>query len=146
MRQVTKENAEYLKQLPLNVVTNELTLVHASTLRPADWTYVLNLEYARECFGAMTTDLCFIGHTHVPIVIGEDNSINSFRKGIRSILNVGSVGQPRDNNPSACFGFLDTEQWKFEIKRVPYNIRITSQAILDAGLPKFLAKRLLLGI
>ena len=143
---VTKENWDYLRGLPFTSVENNLTLAHSSPHQPNSWTYILTLRAAQENFTAFTTDLCFIGHTHVPVIIGEDSSINKFRKGFRFIINVGSVGQPRDGNPEAAFGLYDTDTSLYSLIRVRYDVQKTAQAILDAGLPDFLAKRLYQGI
>jgi len=145
-KHITGENFEYIKGLSLLTVQHDLTIVHASPLDPAAWTYVFTWREASDCFASFSTQLCFIGHTHIPIVVGEDSTINAFRRGCRFLINVGSVGQPRDGNPQACFGLLDTDAWSYELRRVEYDIQKTAQAIRDAGLPDFLAKRLFRGI
>jgi diadenosine tetraphosphatase ApaH/serine/threonine PP2A family protein phosphatase len=82
----------------------------------------------------------------VPVVIPEEGNINEYRPGRRHIINVGSVGQPRDGNPYASFGLYDPEADLFELVRVPYDIARTARAIRDAGLPEFLAQRLFRGL
>jgi len=145
-KQVTQENLRYLKSLPLLNVRGDATLVHASPWKPEQWNYVTIWTEAKKNFKAFKTTLCLIGHTHVPMVIGEDFGINTFSKGKRFLINVGSVGQPRDGNPQASFGLLDTEAWTFDINRVTYDIEKTARAIKDAGLPSFLADRLFIGV
>ncbi|MCM8771200.1 MAG: metallophosphoesterase, partial [Candidatus Omnitrophica bacterium] len=61
------------------------------------------------------------------------------------IINVGSVGQPRDGNPRACFSIYDEEKKYVWIKRIDYDIKKTQEKIKDAGLPQFLAERLSIG-
>jgi putative phosphoesterase len=143
---LTSENLAYLMNLPLTFTQDEITIVHASPVRPAEWTYVLSLHEALECFQAFTTQNCFVGHTHIPIIVGDDLTTNHYRKGKRHLINVGSVGQPRDGNPNAAFGMLDTTADVYTLHRVPYEIKRTSNAIKDAGLPTFLGKRLHRGI
>jgi diadenosine tetraphosphatase ApaH/serine/threonine PP2A family protein phosphatase len=150
---IAAEHLEFLRGLPMLTTVGPLTLVHATPANPGSWTYILTMEHAREAFGAMTTELCCIGHTHVPVVIGEDSSINSFRPpqkhspgGSRFLINVGSVGQPRDGDPRAAFGLLDTGAWTYELIRVEYDVEGTAAAILNAGLPKELAQRLYRGV
>jgi putative phosphoesterase len=143
---VKEKNVAYLKSLPFSTEKDGLTLAHASPDVPEDWTYVLTVRAAKEAFKAYSTDLCFIGHTHVPVVIGEDTSINTYQSGDRFIINVGSVGQPRDGNPNSAFGLYDTDTGAYELTRVPYDIERTAKAIEGAGLPKFLALRLFQGI
>jgi putative phosphoesterase len=143
---VTKENLEYLKSLPFTSVQNGITLAHASPHQPEEWTYVLTLRAAKDGFTAFSTNLCFIGHTHVPVIIGEDGSINRYKNGGRFLINVGSIGQPRDGNPKSAFGLLDTENGSYELIRVEYDAEKVAKAIDDAGLPDFLGKRLIQGI
>jgi diadenosine tetraphosphatase ApaH/serine/threonine PP2A family protein phosphatase len=143
---ITPENVDYVKQLPYTVVTDDVTLAHASPNKPERWTYVLNFRTARENFGAFETALCFIGHTHVPVIIGEDGSVNKYEPGARHLINVGSVGQPRDGNPEAAFGLYDSDDHSYRLVRVEYDIPRTAKAIIEAGLPDFLAKRLYQGI
>jgi len=143
---VNEKNVSYLKSLPFSKEKHGLMFAHASPAVPEDWTYVLTVRAAKEAFTAFSTDLCFIGHTHVPVVIGEDASINTYQPGERFIINVGSVGQPRDGNPNSAFGLYDTDTGAYELTRVPYDIERTAKAIEGVGLPKFLALRLFQGI
>jgi diadenosine tetraphosphatase ApaH/serine/threonine PP2A family protein phosphatase len=70
----------------------------------------------------------------------------ALRRGVKFIINVGSVGQPRDGNPQLSFGIIDTEAWKYENIRADYDIKGAADAIIGAGLPTFLAERLEHGI
>ncbi len=142
---VTEENKEYLRGLPFLVVREDVTFAHASPLNPGDWSYVLTLRAARINFEAFSTTICFIGHTHVPVIINEDLSVGEFHKGSRCIINVGSVGQPRDGNPDAAYGIYDSESKDFVLYRAAYDIQKTADAIMAAGLPEYLARRLFHG-
>ena len=142
---VTKENCDYLRSLPFTAEPNGLTLAHSSPNHPDAWSYILTMRAAQENFAAFKTTLCFIGHTHVPIIIGEDGSVNKYKTGARHIINVGSVGQPRDGNPDAAFGLLDTGTGEYSLVRVHYEVQKTARAIRDVGLPEFLAQRLFQG-
>ncbi len=144
-KMITPANADYLRQLPMRIVREEFTLVHASPADPDSWEYVLSAAEAQEAFGAFSTRLCFMGHSHVPLIIGEDMSFNAFRKDCRFLVNVGSVGQPRDGDPRAAFGLLDTVEWTYELVRVEYDVQKTAAATVEAGLPAALARRLLTG-
>jgi diadenosine tetraphosphatase ApaH/serine/threonine PP2A family protein phosphatase len=143
---VTDDRQEFLRNLPLMEVKNDVTLAHASPLQPAEWMYVLTLRAARENFTAFSTRLCFIGHTHVPVIINEDLTVDSILKPGRSIINVGSVGQPRDGNPDAAYGIFDAETGEYKLHRVQYDVKKTASAIKKAGLPDYLAKRLYQGV
>jgi len=142
---VSEENLEFLRRLPFAVVENGVTLAHATPFEPEGWDYILTIRAAQRAFGAFSTPLCFIGHTHVPVIIGANNTINAYTPGGRFVINVGSIGQPRDGNPAAAFGLYDTETAAYELIRVPYDIERTATAIEKAGLPEFLARRLFQG-
>ena len=144
-RVLTKENTAYLSSLPYKYESDLFTLVHASPEDPQRWNYVMSVESAGRQFPHFTTRYCFIGHTHAPIVCGEDLETFTFVKNKRFLINVGSVGQPRDGNPMLSFGVFDTDKWSFEIIRAEYDIKQAAQAILDADLPPFLADRLFKG-
>ncbi len=102
-------------------------------------------------FDAFDTRCCFVGHTHVPVAFvrkpeGEVAVVPPdklrLQKGYRYIINVGSVGQPRDGNPDASYLLLDGEASTVDLYRVPYDIEAAQRKILDAGLPPALAERL----
>ena len=139
---LSPENRDYLANLPMVKVEGECTLVHASPDAPEEWHYVLSMGIAAEQFSHFKTQLCLIGHTHVPAICGEDLKTFIFKKGQRFLLNPGSVGQPRDGNPQFCFGVLDTDAWTYEQQRGEYDIAGAEAAILEAGLPGVLAARL----
>lgn len=124
---------------------------HSSPIAPLDWAYIYTLRQAEEIFAETIERFVFIGHTHVPAII-EHRVIEGPRV-IRSqtariasrsryLVNVGSVGQPRDGISAASFAILDTEAETIDIRRVPYDIRRTQERILTAGLPETLAARL----
>jgi diadenosine tetraphosphatase ApaH/serine/threonine PP2A family protein phosphatase len=143
---ISRENRDFIEALDFTWTDDTVTLVHASPNDPPAWNYVFTWEDARECFHHFATELCFIGHTHVPFVVGEDASVNIFRPDFRCLINVGSIGQPRDGNPNAAFGLLDTERQTYESIRVEYDIQLTAAEIRKQGLPGLLAQRLFRGI
>ena len=143
---LSRENLDYLSTLPYSIELELPTLVHANPAEPRDWGYIVSLEDARPQFAHFTTPLCFIGHSHVPFVCGEDLKTLYLKKDLRFIINVGSVGQPRDGNPQLSFGVLDTEAWTYENIRADYDIESAAHAIIDNGLPRFLAGRLFRGV
>lgn len=139
---VRKSNLEFLSQLPLVVSAHGMTLAHASPHEPGSWAYIHSPIAAREAFGAFSTPLCFIGHTHVPIVIDENLRESNFRRDTRLLVNAGSVGQPRDGHPEAAAGILDTDHCTWELLRVGYDVGKTVEAIHRAHFPPVLAERL----
>jgi len=155
---LSSENREFLEGLPLQATVGEYTLVHGS-LRSAIWEYVDNARTALENLLNQPTRYCLVGHTHVPTSFREVTGIlrrarerrlsgdrASFRlDAARSILNPGSVGQPRDGDPRASYMLLDPDSGAGEVRRVEYPIAETQRRILDAGLPERNALRLAQG-
>ena len=139
---LTQDNFDYLASLPMIQTTAGITLVHSSPDAPHEWHYVLSLETAALQFRHFTTEVCFIGHTHIPIVCGENLKTFMLKKGMKFIINTGSVGQPRDGNPQLSFGIFDDGEWKYENVRAEYDIPGAAAAIVNAGLPQVLATRL----
>lgn len=142
---LTPENMAYLSSLSYTFAAKNCTLVHASPMNPDKWEYVLSLPIAEQQFEAFSTELCFIGHTHVPSVCGENLQTFTFKKDMRFLINVGSIGQPRDGNPQLSFGIFDSDQWTYQNVRSEYDINGASNAILQQQLPSVLASRLFLG-
>jgi diadenosine tetraphosphatase ApaH/serine/threonine PP2A family protein phosphatase len=148
-------NGAWLKSLPaLRVVDDfDLTLVHGSPVDPI-WGYVLDRLAARAAFGSLGTRICLNGHTHVPLVFRESESgpgISEDGPRIdrptrlgrgRLLINPGSVGQPRDGDPRAAFGILETEAMAFTHMRVAYDIAVTQHRMEAAKLPGGLIRRL----
>lgn len=147
--QLSKENLEYLKTLPFSFENENLNLVHASPKNPSNWEYVLSVTDAQRQLKAFKQDACFIGHSHVPIIFSKSDyyrqSDFAFRTKQKYLVNVGSVGQPRDGDPRCCFVLFDEEKKHVEYVRLDYDIQKTYNKITEAGLPLFLAERLLKG-
>jgi putative phosphoesterase len=139
-RVITEENLEYLKSLPLAFMEEQFMLVHATPVNPASWDYIHSDEEAQGHFLAMNdTKTAFIGHSHVPKCYEtKDKS--------KRIINVGSVGQPRDRDPRASCGLFDSKTGKFEWIRETYSVQDTAQKIRTANLPEYLAVRLFIGM
>lgn len=144
-KQINDKNREYLQNLPLKIVRHDITIVHASPVTPENWTYIFSNEDVKEAFKGFTTPICFIGHTHIAVVINEDLTGRKLQQNTRSFINVGSVGQPRDGNPKISFGIFDLESWFYELVRLEYDIHKTVDAIKKAGLPPILGTRLING-
>lgn len=151
---LTAENRKFIESLPYVYCRGELFIaVHASPYRPEAWEYVLDQGGAKRAFGVMTHQVAFIGHSHTPVVFSNDGHAERFlpgdrlklAEGVKYVVNVGSVGQPRDGNPDASFVVFDDETLSVEIKRVEYDRKSAAEKILKAGLPPVLAERLLVG-
>ena len=156
---LSQKQIDWLENLPLVHVheTNGLfvTLVHASLKSPEEFAYLSTNQEAFLHFQHQTTLLCFHGHTHIPlIVLDEDGCIgwdapsqrpvrhNNKR---RTVVNVGSVGQPRDGDPRACYVLFDTDSNVLTFHRVTYDIKRAQERIIEAGLPLENASRLAMG-
>lgn len=142
---LSAENKSFLAKLPRTHMENGVLYVHASPLHPEKWTYIFSRNDAMEQFAGFRETLCFVGHTHHPFIFCENPDTSKFTAGQRFIVNVGSVGQPRDGNPQLCFGLFDTERWEFSHVRAPYDVQKTAGKIVASGLPALLGERLLYG-
>jgi diadenosine tetraphosphatase ApaH/serine/threonine PP2A family protein phosphatase len=148
--QVSAGVCSLLEGLPLIERTSEFECVHGTLSRPEDFEYMSSSRYAAKTFYTMETPICFVGHSHIPGVFEDAGAsveyypARSFavRKGHRYIVNVGSVGQPRDGDPRACVCTWDTELNQIDFHRVEYDIAMAQKKILDTGLPASLADRL----
>jgi diadenosine tetraphosphatase ApaH/serine/threonine PP2A family protein phosphatase len=143
---IRPDNLKYLSALPPVLQNHDATFIHSSPFLPESWEYIHTYRQAEKAFQALTTPIGFIGHTHVPMIIGEDQKMHTVRKGSRFLVNVGSVGQPRDGIPGAAFGVFDTASWSYQPMRVEYDVETTTEAIRKAGLPSVLAERLINGL
>ncbi|MEE9269658.1 MAG: metallophosphoesterase family protein [Candidatus Krumholzibacteria bacterium] len=145
-----EQSESYLKDLPLALDAKDFFVVHASPADPESWIYVLEPLEAADAFHVMKHAVAFIGHTHFPAVHTDTGAVAPFRPGERIkvtpesklIVNVGSVGQPRDGDCRAAYVIYDDESKTIEIFRVDYDIDKAARKILDAGLPPMLADRI----
>ncbi len=151
-QQLDDDALEYLRGLPYVTRIESFTLVHGTLHKPEQWGYIFNAHEAEEHFQHQRDTICFIGHSHIPGVFIAGDMITLSRgsririqANHRYVVNVGSVGQPRDNNPAASYAIYDMVDNVIHFRRVPYDISTTQQKILDAGLPNVLAMRLALG-
>jgi predicted phosphodiesterase len=144
-------NRRWLAKLDEHMVVDGVTLAHGSPRNPV-WEYIMDLETARENMRAFDTRVCLVGHTHIPCVYRmegdhpETTELHfpepgmTFSLNQKSIVNPGSVGQPRDHNPRASYLLFDDGEWTYH--RVDYDIDRVQQRILSAGLPRRHAYRL----
>jgi diadenosine tetraphosphatase ApaH/serine/threonine PP2A family protein phosphatase len=141
-KHLSPENAEYIKHLPSALEYAGIEFAHSSPFEPEAWHYVVSEDDARMNFPFFSTPICFIGHSHTPGVYCEDHTVEEVIPGKRFIINVGSIGQPRDNDPRLSFGIIDTEPLHYENIRAEYDIDAAAEKIIKAGLPRALAVRL----
>ena len=152
------DHRAYLDALPVRATIEEATLVHASPHNPDEWDYLVSEDDGLEVFGAFDTRLCFVGHSHCPAVwslgssgpgfvpgLAADHARVRLEDGRRYLINVGSVGQPRDRDPRAAYALWDRDERSVTIRRVAYDVREAARKILEAGVPRVLADRLARG-
>ncbi|MCA9002117.1 MAG: metallophosphoesterase family protein, partial [Planctomycetes bacterium] len=155
--QLTEGDLDWLQELPLLHHEPDCSVAHGSYANPAQYSYIQSTEDADPSLDLQPSRVCFVGHTHVPVTILRlaespertfytmDNRVD-LSSVDRALINVGSVGQPRDEDPRAGVGIYDSETFQYELLRVEYDPKLEGQRIQAAGLPKMLADRLFLGI
>ena len=165
-KRLTPDNLEFLQQLPRGPVSPVAGVhcVHGSA-RDED-EYVIVAREAYPLLAESAARITFFGHTHIQCGFAVDTPTELFhillpryktknrkewetihlKKSAKYLLNPGSVGQPRDNDPRAAFIFYDTDEDSVTFHRVPYDIATAQKKILAAGLPDRLATRLSEGL
>jgi predicted phosphodiesterase len=151
-RQLTAEDRDWLRALTYTKMVANFTIVHATLDAPQRWGYVFDKLAAAASFPYQNTPVCFFGHTHVPVAFMRDSVVRggTFSKfkvdpAKKYFVNVGAVGQPRDNNPKAAYVIYDLDAATIELRRVDYDIATAQARIREAGLPERLAERLEFG-
>ncbi len=152
--QLSDVSRAYIEALGTVQVSGEFTLVHGSPRDPM-WEYLTNVASASASFDHFTGPFCLVGHTHVPSIFarGPDGAVEAHRvvgeaelslakPGWRFILNPGSVGQPRDDDPRASFLVIDTDSGMASWRKVAYDIAETQRQMRQARLPARLIDRL----
>ena len=150
--QLSSEEKKWLHDLKYSRMAGNFTMVHATLDAPDRWGYVFDKLAAAASFPYQNTQLCFFGHTHVPVAFMRDTAVRggTYSKfkidpSKKYFINVGAVGQPRDNNPKAAYVIYDTAANTIELRRLDYDIAAAQKRILEAGLPERLAERLAYG-
>jgi len=170
---LTAEQRKWLSDLPMKQTVKgaSITVVHATLDSPESWGYIFDIYQAKDNFSYQFTQLCFCGHSHVPIAfkrlpfsggaagaipvseimewkyLPQENGDDAdpeikLEKGNKYLINVGSVGQPRNRDPRSSFTVYDSEAQTVTRYRLPYDIAGAQQSIREAGLPERLALRL----
>lgn len=156
-RQLDPAALDFLASLPLTHEEEDRLYTHADASDPGAWHYVVNPNAALVSLTATQARLTFCGHTHVPTLFcltatgklvqhapAPDVTLPLLQPR-RWLAVIGAVGQPRDRNPAACYGLLDTETAGCAWMRVPYDIASAAAKMRAAGLPEALAARLFTG-
>ena len=149
---------EYLRALPQGPLTIDDTIEICHGAPFDEDHYIFDADDASHALDSATRRVCLFGHTHLPVVFrrnphlfdgflpsGPTDSLVEIESGLNYLINVGSVGQPRDGDPRAAFGIYDSAAPSVLIRRVEYPVQTAQRRILDAGLPASLANRLGIG-
>ena len=154
---LTADNRQYLRKLPAGpvIIDDRIEICHGAPFDEDH--YIFDGNDARRALDTSERDLCLFGHTHLPVVFfdeagdigGEipEGAVHevSLQDGVKLLVNVGSVGQPRDGDPRAGYATFDSGSRKLVLYRVPYPVEIAQRKIVAAGLPHTLANRLAIG-
>lgn len=154
-RQLSIEALEYLRALPLVDRDGDFTVSHSTLHAPEAFGYIETLYSAHLSISLLDDPVCFVGHSHIPILFVLDQREKTITytgsrelnlsSGQKALVNVGSVGQPRDENPEASYATYTVGERHVTIHRVPYNVERAARKIREAGLPEVLSTRLKLG-
>jgi len=156
-RALNRGEQEWLSELPLTETTDDCQVAHGTLYRPELFNYFLSQTDADSSLDVMERPVCFVGHSHIPITVMRledephrtaytyDTEVD-LSETTRALMNVGSVGQPRDDNPHTAFLLYDSVTRSARLLREEYDVQRESRRILDAGLPSVLAERLHMGV
>lgn len=151
-QQLSEDDRKWLRDLKYLRLVASFTIVHATLDAPQRWGYVFDKLAAAASFTYQNTNVCFFGHTHVPVAFVRDSVVRGgtyskfkVEPGKKYFVNVGSVGQSRDGVAKATYAIYDFNDQSIELRRLDYDIPTAQRKILEAGLPPRLAERLALG-
>lgn len=151
--QLTDDEKKWLISLPYeHRLDARVTLVHATLDMPEKWGYIFDKWSAATSFNYQRTQACFFGHTHAPIAFTKFGQIEAddlreieLKPAHKYLINIGSVGQPRDGDPRAAFVVYAPEERRVTLHRVEYDVQACQDKIREAGLPERCATRLAQG-
>lgn len=157
--QLLPDHRDALEALPPMTAVSDRFLVAHGSPRDAVWEYLLTRAQAQENFNRFDQQVCFVGHSHVPLVfrrqageradgphLPDHGDALALRPDTRYIINPGSIGQPRNQDPRAAFAVLDTTANMIYFRRVEYDIAKTQQEMRASRLPEPLVVRLQYGM
>lgn len=150
-KQLSGPQRAYLGNLPFIRRIGRFSIAHSSLFEPEVWHYVRGLQDAEHCLTLQDVPLCFIGHTHRPgyfekigdgVTHDTEPGSHVLAENARTLVNVGSVGQPRNGDPRASYVIFDRLHRSIEFQRVAYQVQATQQRLMAHGLPQELIERL----
>lgn len=149
---LSEEDKQYIRSLKLVEYCDNFTLVHSTLYSPELFEYIQTSYDAHLSFEQQSTPLAFIGHSHVPVNFFKRKNVSfnmdsevRLDENTKIMVNVGSIGQPRDENPDAVAVIYDSDEGVVRISRLHYDVEKAARKIVQAGLPEILAERLKYG-
>jgi predicted phosphodiesterase len=148
---LTDANKTFLKTLVPHAMADNVQLAHSTPLNPEEWRYLLSLQDAMDNYEALKKNICFVGHSHQPMIMEYADASNlipirdlykTLEPNRKYLINVGSVGQPRDSNRDACYLVYDEKEHNVEYRRVEYDVARTQKKMTKLKLPEYLIRRL----
>ena len=141
---LTETSVSFLSSLQQKIEINNVTLTHGSPRHPV-WEYLMDSQTAALNFDYFSTPYCFVGHTHLPVVYTREEKKlvvykptpnNKITLSPRTIINPGSVGQPRDHDPRAAYVIYNPGENTWDYRRLTYDIPAVQTRMADAQLPE----------
>jgi len=147
-----EEHKTYIRSLKLVEYCDNFTVVHSTLYSPELFEYIQTSYDAHLSFEQQTTPLSFMGHSHVPVNFFKRKNVSfnmdtevKLDENTKIMVNVGSIGQPRDENPDAVCVVYDSDESLIRVNRVRYDVEKAARKIVSSGLPEILAERLKYG-
>jgi predicted phosphodiesterase len=151
---ISPKTTEIMADFELQFELGDILLVHASPREPELWHYILDMDDAKESFDYFKQKICLVGHTHRPYIVYQEKTGDAVLSKLteeiltedrRYLINIGSVGQPRDGDPRSCYLIYNVEHNSTQHKRVAYDVKATQKDMAKIGLPEYLIERLAVG-
>jgi diadenosine tetraphosphatase ApaH/serine/threonine PP2A family protein phosphatase len=151
---LTEKSLKILSGFAMDHRFDQSYLVHSTPKEPQEWNYIFDLDDAEENFNFFNKQICLIGHSHFPAIVKKyddrhcflhEGTSTAIEKDFKYIINIGSVGQPRDGSNQVCYLIYDAEEKTASLKRLPYDFKETQSKMKKRGFPQFLIDRLAVG-
>ena len=151
---LTPKTIEIMESFQISVDLDNFRMSHSSPKEPEKWHYILDMDDVKENFKFFTQQICLVGHTHRPFIVSQKEEGDcvishkqeeSIFENRRYLINIGSVGQPRDGDPRSCYLIYDSKKKTVKCKRVSYDLGGTQKRMAENGLPEYLIERLAVG-
>ncbi len=151
---LSDKSIEIMSDFELMHQIDDIYMVHSSPRDPENWHYILDMDDAKENFNFFEQKICLVGHTHRPYIVYKcqteaaalsKQTDEILKDDCRYLINIGSVGQPRDGDPRSCYLIYDTDTKTVKLQRVDYNVKNTQNDMVKLGLPDYLIERLTTG-